>query len=73
MGKINKKRSVLTNAACRDELDVLNHCTLKRRMSAPWPFYCRVTKGSAVIEKMFGLGVKMNGFMFNKSSLSTTY
>lgn len=55
---MSKKRSVLTNAACRDELDGLNYCTVKSRAATPWPFHCRVAKGSAVIEKTFVLGLK---------------
>lgn len=58
LGKINNKRRVLTNAACKNELDGLNHCTLKRRVAASWPFHCRVTKGSAVTGKTLVLGLK---------------
>lgn len=56
---MSKKISVLTNAACRDDLGSLNHRTLMRRVAALGHFYCRVAKVSqAVIESTFVSGLQ---------------
>lgn len=52
---LNKKRSVLTSAACRDELDDLNFEEKGRHNVSQ---HVPPSKGSAVIEQVFALALR---------------